>query len=341
MKTDIKLSIVIEETHYDEPSTWRLLGAIDKANNVVQICTRNNIKPKRLLEVGAGDGAILKNLGQQNFCPEMHALEISSSGVDVIQRQNITNLTSCQIFDGYSIPFPDQHFDIVILSHVLEHVEYERLLLREIRRVATRVVIEVPLERGKSLPECSKSLLPSYGHINVYTPDLFRFLLHTEQFIIDDHIFAQYSFDTISYNHFENSKRKKTPESVAQLKAQYNLQACKFRSSDDNEKSLIASSYCVLAHPASKNELQNIAVNNAIFLAETNIAAYANLILNFTFKENHKDNLLTIIKTCLQNGSYLAAEQFINEFQDRYGANEFITEAAKRIEDNTKKNDSR
>ncbi|MCD4670763.1 MAG: class I SAM-dependent methyltransferase [Actinomycetia bacterium] len=50
------------------------------------------------------------------------------------------------MFDGYSIPYDNAHFDLAILSHVIEHVEYPRRLLRKAGRVALYVFVDVSLE---------------------------------------------------------------------------------------------------------------------------------------------------------------------------------------------------
>src|SRR6201992_2056489 len=135
------------KTAYDEfyqkhDEAWRMLGAKYKAQHIIDVCRGHNFK--KVLEVGAGDGSILKFLSEQNFAPEYHAVEISESGVEAIKSREIKNLKSVQVFDGYKLPFSDDSFDLIILSHVLEHVEHERLLLRELKRVAQYCVIEVP-----------------------------------------------------------------------------------------------------------------------------------------------------------------------------------------------------
>ena len=176
------------KTAYDEfyqkhDEAWRMLGAKYKAQHIIDVCKGHTFK--KVLEVGAGDGSILKLLADQNFAPEYHAVEISESGVEHIKTRNIANLKSVQIFDGYHLPFDDNSFDLIILSHVLEHVEHERLLLRELKRVAEYCVIEVPRDYKAGVDKRIKHFL-AYGHINVYTPTSLRYLLRTEGFEIVD-----------------------------------------------------------------------------------------------------------------------------------------------------------
>lgn len=165
---------------YDENSVkWRNTGARYKALNIVELS--KSIRFKNVLEVGAGEGSILSWLSQWNFCDDLNCIEISESGIDLIKSKNVKNLKSVLLFDGYKIPYPDNHFDLVICSHVLEHVEHERILLREIKRVSKYQIFEVPIDFSFYVDRKLEHFL-SYGHINIYTPALFRFLLKSENF---------------------------------------------------------------------------------------------------------------------------------------------------------------
>ena len=132
----------------------------------------------RLLDVGAGDGNVLAELDRGAFARELYAIEISSSGIHAIEARRLAALKEAKLFDGYHIPYPDKFFDLAVAIHVLEHVEHERLLLLEMRRIARRVYIEVPLEHGLGVGRSISSGRP-FGHINFYTPATLRNLLES------------------------------------------------------------------------------------------------------------------------------------------------------------------
>jgi ubiquinone/menaquinone biosynthesis C-methylase UbiE len=134
-----------------------------------------------VLDIGAGDGAVLSELERRSLGGEYHAVEISGSGIERIKQRKLRDLKSVQSFDGYTLPFPDDSFDTGLLIHVLEHVEHERLLLREIRRVCRRFYIEVPLEHTMWLRK-SISMGKPFGHINYYTAGTFENILDTAGF---------------------------------------------------------------------------------------------------------------------------------------------------------------
>jgi ubiquinone/menaquinone biosynthesis C-methylase UbiE len=211
------------KTAYDEfyqkhDEAWRMLSARYKAQHIIDVCKGHTFN--KVLEVGAGDGSILKILADQNFAPEYHAVEISESGVEHIKTRDIANLKSVQVFDGYHLPFDDNSFDLIILSHVLEHVEHERLLLRELKRVAKYCVIEVPRDYKTGVDNRIKHFL-AYGHINVYTPTSLRYLLRTEGFEIETDLTSMIEPEVTKFNTYINQKKPKSFITDLKINSEY------------------------------------------------------------------------------------------------------------------------
>lgn len=170
------------KTHYDHfysgASEWRWLGAVGKAKNIVHLC--DGIPTHKVLEIGAGDGAVLQRLSELGFGRELYALEISESAASLIWQRKISTLAGCALFDGYRMPYQDNAFDLAILSHVVEHLEHPRLLLAEAKRIAEHVFVEVPLEYHLRTPPDFR-WTPT-GHINLYSPLLIRQLVQSVGF---------------------------------------------------------------------------------------------------------------------------------------------------------------
>lgn len=175
---------------------WRMNGAISKAKNIESLVKGKEFN--KLVEVGAGDGSILSLLSKKEIAREFYALEISTSGIEAIKAKNILKLKEVSLFDGYSIPYPDKFFDLAICSHVIEHVEHPRLLLREIKRVSKQQVFEVPIDFSFNVDKKTEHFL-SYGHINIFTPALFRFLLISEKFTLLKDLRKMYNISAILY----------------------------------------------------------------------------------------------------------------------------------------------
>jgi SAM-dependent methyltransferase len=165
------------DVYYDDAAggRWEIM-ARQTVDHIESLC--GNVALGSVLDVGAGNGAVIAELERRGLGTDFHAVEISSSGLDQINRRKLKRLKSVQSFDGYKLPFPDDCFDTALLIHVLEHVEHERMLLKEVRRVARRCYVEVPLEHTIRLRQ-SISAGKSVGHINFYTIKTFENVLDT------------------------------------------------------------------------------------------------------------------------------------------------------------------
>jgi 2-polyprenyl-3-methyl-5-hydroxy-6-metoxy-1,4-benzoquinol methylase len=163
------------DAYYDGESEWRALGAIDKVGNIQSQC--RDIPHATVLDVGSGEGSLLKRLSDLNFGQDLYSVEISQSAVATILQRDIPRLRECQLFDGYQIPYDNRRFDLAIISHVLEHVEHPRQMLHEAARVARHVFVEVPLEDTIRLKP--DFVFDRVGHINSYSRKTIRRLIQS------------------------------------------------------------------------------------------------------------------------------------------------------------------
>lgn len=322
--TELRIDIHVEETVYEAPSTWRLLGAKGKSDHVVALCEANGLKPRSLLDVGAGDGSILKCLSDRAFCGEMHAVEISKSGVEVILAQSIPSLKSCQVFDGYHLPFPDNSFDIAILSHVLEHVEFERALLRELVRVSRHQIIEIPMDWVRLHDEIYHALGPSYGHINAHSPDGLRFLLATENMVVLDEMIGRYSIELQEYDHFVNNSKEKTPQSVSEFRRKYREDETRFNALARAEKAR-SSSFCAVL---SRKETRGERVARAMAMIKKSILSdqiqVSRLVFDYYIPASEKDaKALEVADGCMDARPEVALE-YLERISDVFGQQEIV-----------------
>jgi hypothetical protein len=68
-------------------SEWRAIGAKYKTANIVEVCQGHKIG--KVLECGAGEGSVLQALADVGVFFELHAVEISDSGIEAINRRRI------------------------------------------------------------------------------------------------------------------------------------------------------------------------------------------------------------------------------------------------------------
>jgi len=84
------------------------------------------VRGYRVLDIGCGNGDI----------SAYFALNNEQYGVDVSDRRRVKNSTfDFSIVTSEALPFDDGFFDVVISHHVIEHVNDQKLHLREIHRV--------------------------------------------------------------------------------------------------------------------------------------------------------------------------------------------------------------
>ncbi|WP_341885629.1 class I SAM-dependent methyltransferase [Synechococcus sp. UW140] len=125
------------------------------------------ISGKAILDAGAGLGH-LTSLLSLNESNQVTALEFKVS--TQLQKLESHNIKICQGSIENSLPFKDSQFDVVICTHVLEHIVNLKAAINELRRISKeRLVIVVPLQT------------PSR-----YTPDLhMRYFMYPKNFLVE------------------------------------------------------------------------------------------------------------------------------------------------------------
>jgi ubiquinone/menaquinone biosynthesis C-methylase UbiE len=161
---------VYKQTKYT--SNNRLVQFLNRVylRNVTALALR--AEPTRLLDVGCGEGVVLRHLDRHLHGVAVVGLDVDGTGLRVAQAQNRVSLVQGSV---YSLPFADNSFDLVLCCEVLEHVESPDAALAELSRVSSRsVLLSVPNEpiwrlsnmaRGKYLRHFGNTT----GHIQHWT----------------------------------------------------------------------------------------------------------------------------------------------------------------------------
>lgn len=207
IKTSINIKSAYDEQYDEKMTSWRELGGKYKAQNILNVIKGKSFK--KVLEFGAGEGSILKYLDGSDLIEELYALEISDTGIAEIKKRKLKKLKEIASFNGYNTNYPDNAFDLVYCSHVMEHVEHPRLVLREIKRISKYQVFEIPLDYGKNLDARIDHFL-AYGHINIFTPSLFKFLLKSEGFEIQEELHSSVQKEVLAFSWYENLELKRS-----------------------------------------------------------------------------------------------------------------------------------
>ena len=95
----------------------------------------------RVLDLGCGDGTLLRHLWQTRQAPG-YGVEIDDAQVLECIRNDV-NVLQMDLEDGLSA-FQDSSFDYVILSETLQTIRRQEALLREMLRVGREAIVSFP-----------------------------------------------------------------------------------------------------------------------------------------------------------------------------------------------------
>jgi len=139
----------------------RLYSTIDHPIEVAvqvaayQLAMHKYIQPgDRVLDVGFGLGYGLRIMAEK--AEELMGIEVDKKAVSHAQRlvPNIPEICELKHYNGHSIPYDNNFFDVVSCIDVIEHVPDYMNLLEEMKRVSNRVIL---LSTPNRLPENTKS----------------------------------------------------------------------------------------------------------------------------------------------------------------------------------------
>jgi SAM-dependent methyltransferase len=123
---------------------WLSIGAGEKAKSVEQLA--GDLGIESVLEVGCGTGAVLAELIQIGIGSTYAACEPSPElcAHARARRYEADVDVRCETFDASG--FERDRWDLIVLSHVLEHTEDPSALMAQILAAARFVIVEVPIE---------------------------------------------------------------------------------------------------------------------------------------------------------------------------------------------------
>ncbi|KPK61529.1 MAG: methyltransferase [Gammaproteobacteria bacterium SG8_31] len=120
----------------------RVQDDTDNSHRCIELIRRDMLGP-RICDVGCGTGYLLRTL-TGNRRGEFEKVV----GVDIVPPKAGDGEIEYFSAPVERLPFPDNHFDTVICTHVLEHILDFRAALAELRRIAARrLIVVVPRER--------------------------------------------------------------------------------------------------------------------------------------------------------------------------------------------------
>jgi ubiquinone/menaquinone biosynthesis C-methylase UbiE len=119
-----------------------------------------------VLEIGFGSGEVLFS-----FHPncEIFGVELSGSAVEEVNKKAASmnyRVFNVQVSSSSTLDYPDSYFDIVVASHVIEHIENDDLIMKEVHRVLKNggcLIVLIPINEKYFDP----------NHVHKYTAEKF------------------------------------------------------------------------------------------------------------------------------------------------------------------------
>lgn len=135
----------------------------------------------RILEIGCAGGNIIVAL-QKNGFTQVYGIDIDPDAIATCKKQGLFNVNAQA---GEATTFPNNAFDILIASDVLEHIENDRQALAEWMRILKpggRLILFVP-----AFPFLWSAHDAASHHIRRYKKQMLHELVRQEGFIIAKH----------------------------------------------------------------------------------------------------------------------------------------------------------
>jgi SAM-dependent methyltransferase len=123
---------------------WLSVSAQEKAESVVRLT--EGLEVSTIVEIGCGTGALLIELDRLDYGRAYFGIEPSADLAAFFTARKparVELVDPCLLSES---SLRARHFDLAILSHVVEHVPAPAALIAETSDLADHVVLEVPLE---------------------------------------------------------------------------------------------------------------------------------------------------------------------------------------------------
>jgi len=181
---------LLYQTELEEEAEWLRRGAAEKANSIEILLNRNTIKPKTILELGCGVGAVTTECQRRSLATKYIGVDYAPEAIDYLRKHS----AGIETIQG-DITDPDfcigDTCDVVVVSHVLEHLEEPAIFLVAMKNSLkfSYAVIEVPLEdlvASKMKSVLRDRTANKAGHVQFFTVRTFEHLLSSNGFKIVD-----------------------------------------------------------------------------------------------------------------------------------------------------------
>jgi len=102
--------------------------------NIADLICQYGVRPKRFCDLGAGDGAVTKQILKSLQCDEVHVAEVEGENVQQLGAAGFV-VHHCDL--NAKLPIESDAFDVVVANQVIEHLYDTELFLEEVHRITS------------------------------------------------------------------------------------------------------------------------------------------------------------------------------------------------------------
>jgi SAM-dependent methyltransferase len=168
---------------------YALQAAVHERFPAIQKVWGEMPSPRRVLDFGCGNGVLTHRMHSQGFGAEIVGVDVSATALQFARLRFARPGLRFETLSGHRGLADLGAFDVVVASHVLEHLPDPDRALSEMTAIAEWLLLEVPLE------DCGVSRLISalgwrdrtqnpVGHVKFWTRTSFRALLDAAGLVV-------------------------------------------------------------------------------------------------------------------------------------------------------------
>lgn len=139
--------------HWDQISKnpkKRNAYALSRYKNIISLISKTE-KNQNVLDAGCGDGVLTYFLSNNNN-NKVYGIDNSIEAITFAKKRLNKSNVEFTVGDVYGLPFPDNFFDIICSTEVIEHLNFPEKFLEELKRVSRKgcsLIITTPVKYTK------------------------------------------------------------------------------------------------------------------------------------------------------------------------------------------------
>ena len=196
----------------EHEAEWLRRRSSQTADSICKLIGRQGLKPSNVLEVGCGTGAVLAELQRRDIAEAYYAIDYSPEAIEYVNKilPNVHTVVG-DVTDCTEL-FQEHAFDLVICTHVLEHLETPERFLESLSHLRwANFIAEVPLENlffGKIKGTFQDRGKHPAGHVQFFNRKSFLDLLSDAGLdLVDEYAYAPIlSRDALEFRYGDSSR---------------------------------------------------------------------------------------------------------------------------------------